>query len=215
MLRKIVFLFFMLLFCTGMSYTSAECKTLPTLGMYPFKNDGIITDGWDRSDMDAVDDYAYAALDDTGLFTLLSRTDLRQVVDEIALSNTGLVDPLTAVQTFRLKGAHYILAGNIMGVTARKSKTSLIGAGTDRYKVTANVSMRIINTETGEVIAAAIGSGTAKKTVSKAPLGIIRIGEAEVDKQQVLDALKLAVDNAAKGQNGIAQKLKRVNGIER
>ena len=49
------------------------------------------------------------------------------------------------------------------------------------------------------------------KTVSKAPLGIIRIGEAEVDKQQVLDALKLAVDDAAKGQNGIIEKLKRVD----
>ena len=56
---------------------------------------------------------------------------------------------------------------------------------------------------------AAIGTGTAKNTMVKGPLNIIRIGTADIDDQQVIEALRAAVHDAAQGKYGLVA---RING---
>ena len=85
----------------------------------------------------------------------------------------------------------------------------MVGMGMDRYKVTATVSMRIVDVETGRVALAAVGSGTARNTMVKGPLNIIRIGTADVDEQQVTAALRAAVHDAVQGKYGLVA---RING---
>ena len=184
----------------------------PTVGVYPFQNKGIVSKEWSDADMDLVNDYVYASLSDADLFTLVSRTDGKPLLDERAISQGKDIDPSTEFHPYWLKGAQYILVGNILGGTARTSKTSVVGAGANQYKVTATVSMRLVDTETSEVVLTAIGRGTAKNTVVKAPFNIIRIGTAELDDQQVLDALHEAVDDAVTGPHGLQAKMQKQAG---
>lgn len=182
----------------------------PTIGVLPFKNKGIVSPGWQREQMNQVTDIAYAELQNTKEFNnLLERDRLRDLTDEYALTNTGVVDSSTAVPIGNLKGAQYLLLGSINSVTARKSEASMVGMGMDRYKVTATVSMRIVDVETGRVALAAVGSGTARNTMVKGPLNIIRIGTADVDEQQVTAALRAAVHDAVQGKYGLVA---RING---
>ena len=201
-----------LLLITMAGVCSANVSILenPTIGVLPFKNKGIISPGWQREQMNQVTDIVYAELQDTKEFSnLVERERLRALTDEYALTNTGLVNSSTAVPIGNLTGAQYLLMGSINSVTARKSETSVAGLGTDRYKVTATVSMRIVDVETGRVALAAVGTGTAKNTMVKGPLNIIRIGTADIDDQQVIEALRAAVHDAVQGKYGLVA---RING---
>jgi curli biogenesis system outer membrane secretion channel CsgG len=180
----------------------------PAIGVLPFKNKGIISPGWQREQMNQVTDIAYAELQNTKEFNnLLERDRLRDLTDEYALTKAGLVDSSTAVPIGNLTGAQYLLFGSINSVTARKSETSVAGLGTDRYKVTATVSMRIVDVETGRVALAAVGTGTARNTMVKGPLNLIRIGTADVDEQQVIESLQAAVHDAVQGKYGLVARI--------
>lgn len=201
-----------LLLITMAGVCSANVSILenPTIGVLPFKNKGVISPGWQREQMNQVTDIVYAELQDTKEFSnLVERERLRDLTDEYALTNTGLVNSSTAVPIGNLTGAQYLLMGSINSVTARKSETSVAGLGTDRYKVTATVSMRIVDVETGRVALAAVGTGLAKNTMVKGPFNIIRIGTADIDDQQVIEALRAAVHDAVQGKYGLVA---RING---
>ena len=76
-------------------------------------------------------------------------------------------------------------------MTTRRSETTVVGAGTKRAQVTATVSLRLVDTETGEVVLAATGRSRKNNTLVKAPLGLIRIGTEQVDKEQVNERSKM------------------------
>lgn len=186
----------------------ASQKTLldnPAVAVLNFQNRGIVDKAFNRDDLVMVSDYAYEVLLDTGRFELVERTRLRDITDEMALGNTGLVaDPHTIGQ---LKAADFLLMGSINAVTTRKAETSVAGAGTERYQVTASISMRLVDVETGQAAMAVVGRGTAKNTLVKAPLKIIRIGTAEIDGQQLDEAIQTAIYDAINGPRGMIAKL--------
>ena len=179
----------------------------PAVGILPFENKGIYSSGWNRSEMDNVYDFAYTALMDVDKFELVERARLRDLADEYYLAGTGLIDPEKSVALGKLEGAQYLLLGSINGVTAHKSETSILGMGTEQSRVTATVSMRLVDVETGRVVLAAIGHSHKTNTLAKAPLGIIRIGSDDVDKSQVLGALESAVDDAVNGPRGLVARM--------
>ena len=82
---------------------------------------------------------------------------------------SGLVDEDTAPVIGNQYGAQYLLMGSIIGVTTRRSETTVVGAGTKRAQVTATVSLRLVDTETGEVVLAATGRSRKNNTLVKAP----------------------------------------------
>ena len=59
---------------------------------------------------------------------------------------SGLVDEDTAPAIGNQYGAQYLLMGSIIGVTTRRSETTVVGAGTKRAQVTATVSLRLVDT---------------------------------------------------------------------
>ena len=186
----------------------ASQKTLldyPTVAVLNFQNRGIVDKNFNREDLVTVSDYANEVLLDTGRFELVERPRLQELTDEMMLGNTGLVaDPNTMGL---LKAADYLLLGSINAVTTRKAETSVVGAGTERYQVTASISMRLVDVETGQVAMATVGRGTVKNTLVKAPLKIVRIGTAEIDSQQLDEAIRAAIDDAINGPRGMIAKL--------
>ena len=107
----------------------------------------------------------------------------------------------------QLKAADFLLMGSINAVTTRKAETSVVGAGTERFQVTASISMRLVDVETGQVAMAVAGRGKVKNTLVKAPLKIIRIGTAELDSRLLDDALRAAIDDAINGPRGMIAKM--------
>lgn len=191
--------------CSISAAASVSVLDHPTVAVPAFKNNGIIASEWkcERESLNQAADEATDALVNSGRFDIVERTRLREITDEYALTNTGMVDSKTASVIGKLTGAQYLLMGSINSVTARKSKTSLAGLGTNRYKVTADVSLRLVDVETGRIVLAATGRGKEKNVIYKAPFNIIRLGTAEVDEQQVHDAINEAVDNAIFGKRGL------------
>ena len=157
----------------------------PTVGILPFQNKGIVSKEWNREDMNQVTGFVQNYIQDLP-FNPLERENMKALDDEAALRTSGRVDTVSDIQTGRMRGAQYLLLGSIMGVTARRSETSVAGAGTKRYQVTAMVSMRLVDTETSEVV---------------------RIGTAELEGEQVLAALEAAVRDAMTGPRGLKARL--------
>ena len=178
----------------------------PTVGILPFQNKGIVSKEWNREDMNQVTGFVQNYIQDLP-FNPLERENTKALDDEAALRTSGRVDTVSDIQTGRMRGAQYLLLGSIMGVTARRSETSVAGAGTKRYQVTAMVSMRLVDTETSEVVLASVGRGVSKNTVARAPLNLIRIGTAELEGEQVLAALEAAVRDAMTGPRGLKARL--------
>jgi TolB-like protein len=77
------------------------------------------------------------ALVNSGQFNVVERSKIQSVLDELALAQTGLIDPAGAKQVGKLLGADIILTG------------TLAPTG-DEW----NVNLRVINTETGLIAAA-------------------------------------------------------------
>lgn len=204
--RTIAALCMCLAFMAG-TCMAASLKSHPTVGILPLENRGLVSEGWDREEMGAAVEYVYTDLRDSGRFKLLDRTRQRALVDEYAHDMSGLVDEDTAPVIGNQYGAQYLLMGSIIGVTTRRSETTVVGAGTKRAQVTATVSLRLVDTETGEVVLAATGRSRKNNTLVKAPLGLIRIGTEEVDKEQVLEALQGAVDDAINGPRGLLARM--------
>ena len=173
--RMIAVLCMCLAFMAG-TCMAASLKSHPTVGILPLENRGLVSAGWDREEMGAAVEYVYTDLQDSGRFRLLDRTRQRALVDEYAHDMSGLVDEDTAPAIGNQYGAQYLLMGSIIGVTTRRSETTVVGAGTKRAQVTATVSLRLVDTETGEVVLAATGRSRKNNTLVKAPLGLIRIG---------------------------------------
>jgi len=204
--RMIAALCMCLVFMAG-TCMAASLKSHPTVGILPLENRGLVSEGWDREEMGAAVEYVYADLQASGRFKLLDRTRQRALVDEYAHDMSGLVDEDTAPAIGNQYGAQYLLMGSIIGVTTRRSETTVVGAGTKRAQVTATVSLRLVDTETGEVVLAATGRSRKNNTLVKAPLGLIRIGTEQVDKGQVNEALEDAIHEAIDGPRGLLARM--------
>lgn len=204
--RMIAVLCMCLVFMAG-TCMAASLKSHPTVGILPLENRGLVSEGWDREEMGAAVEYVYTDLQDSGRFKLLDRTRQRALVDEYAHDMSGLVDEDTAPAIGNQYGAQYLLMGSIIGVTTRRSETMVVGAGTKRAQVTATVSLRLVDTETGEVVLAATGRSRKNNTLVKAPLGLIRIGTEQVDKEQVNEALEDAIHDAVDGPRGLLARM--------
>ena len=204
--RTIAALCMCLVFMAG-TCMAASLKSHPTVGILPLENRGLVSEGWDREEMGAAVEYVYADLQDSGRFKLLDRTRQRALVDEYAHDMSGLVDEDTAPALGNQYGAQYLLMGSIIDVTTRRSETTVVGAGTKRAQVTATVSLRLVDTETGEVVLAATGRSRKNNTLVKAQLGLIRIGTEQVDKEQVNEALEDAIHDAVDGPRGLLARM--------
>lgn len=204
--RMIAVLCMCLVFMAG-TCMAASLKSHPTVGILPLENRGLVSEGWDREEMGAAVEYVYTDLQDSGRFKLLDRTRQRALVDEYAHDMSGLVDEDTAPVIGNQYGAQYLLMGSIIGVTTCRSETTVVGAGTKRAQVTATVSLRLVDTETGEVVLAATGRSRKNNTLVKAPLGLIRIGTEQVDKEQVNEALEDAIHDAVDGPRGLLARM--------
>lgn len=206
-MKRIVLLIMALMITSISSICSAGLADHPTVGVLPFELKASISPDITWEDASVASDEVYMYLLDTDYFDLVERNQLTHVADELSLSMTGLVNPVTAAQVGNLSGAKYLLYGSVNGLSTRKIDNEVLWTGVDNCQVIAHVAVRMIEVETGRVVLAGVGNGKSSKNLVKAPLRIIRIGSNSVDQEQVYDALRKAAEDAVYGQRGIMTKL--------
>jgi curli biogenesis system outer membrane secretion channel CsgG len=116
----------------------------------------------------AITDMMATELHDSGIFTLTEREKLDYIAEEIRLGQSGLVDPSTAPELGKIKGAQYTMTGAITLYFYNASAGAvyvpgILGAGAAGKTAYVTIDLRIIDNATGEVAYAAAEQGEAKR----------------------------------------------------
>ena len=99
---------------------------------------------------------------------LVERERIDDVARELRLGMSGLVDPKSAAEIGKLAGAEYMLLGAITNLGHGQSGGYVplpwVSLSTHEEKVKADLDIRVVKVETGEIVFADAASGTASKS---------------------------------------------------
>ena len=127
----------------------SEIKVIPALAAASLRYG--TTNSLDRIS-EALDSQLIAALSANNKFQIVSRSDLNAVLKEQGLSQSGNVDPNSAVQSFKLAGAKVILVTTIDNFEDRIENGNFGVAGTaQNRKVTLSCVGKIYDAQTGNL----------------------------------------------------------------
>ena len=115
-----------------------------------------------------VADMLATALVKSGKFSVIERDELDKVIAEQKLGESGLVTAQTAPKVGQLLGAELFVVGSITECGTKESNIgggiSVFGGGLKTKKARTVVDIRLINTSTGEIVAAESEEGTESTT---------------------------------------------------
>ena len=145
------------------------------------------------------DNLGYAAADElvtqlfgTGKFSLVERSQLDAVLAEQNLGQSGRVNPTQAAEIGRLLGVQLILTGSITKFSIDTKGGGFRGFGAEYSEAESNLDIRLIDTNTAEIMFADDGEG-------KVRLGGIRIKSLnfrqDFDAGLAQEALRPAVED--------------------
>lgn len=103
-------------------------------------------------------DMLVTALVKSGRYVVIERQELEKILKEQQLGQSGLVTQETAAKVGKLLGVELAVVGSVteFGYTKESKGLSFkgIGGGLSTYKATVGIDVRLINTSTGEIVAA-------------------------------------------------------------
>ena len=111
-----------------------------------------------------------------GTFSVIERQALDKLTTEQNFSNSDRADPSTAARLGKLAGVNYIIIGAITEFGNETKKTNLGGMGGNWHgfgaggvghsnsKANVAITARIVNVETGEIVAVAEGTGQSSRS---------------------------------------------------
>lgn len=153
----------------------------PTVGLLPYTNKSAVSfkreSGLSTSanapeikltDATLVNEFVIEKLYDTNRFRLVEREYLQETFNEMLYSSGGAVDSSMVLRAGKQLGAQFLVAGSITSLSTKPSgvDVSLLqgGGGFNKMSVVANVTIRFIDVETGEIMLAANGTGESSRT---------------------------------------------------
>ena len=144
------------------SVSAADAK--PGLSVRAFENK---TDRCSSAEAAAITEMMTTELFNADLFSILEREKLEYVGEEIRLGQSGLMDPSTAPEVGKIKGARYTMTGAITVYYYNASGgyvhvPGVLGAGAASKTAYVTIDLRIIDTATAEIVYAAAEEGEAK-----------------------------------------------------
>jgi curli biogenesis system outer membrane secretion channel CsgG len=111
-----------------------------------------------------VADMLATALVKTGKFSVIERKEIEEVLKEQKLGMSDLVTPETAPQVGKLLGVELLVVGSVSELGTKKKNIGgglgVFGAGISHDQARAAVDVRLVNTTTGEILAAETKEGT-------------------------------------------------------
>jgi curli biogenesis system outer membrane secretion channel CsgG len=114
-----------------------------------------------------VSDLLTNKLVDGGAYTLIERSRIEAVLQEQNLALSGRIDASTAAQVGRILGADAVVIGSVTRYNLNQGSNgvSVLGIGVGRRRDSAEVELtaRLVNTTTSEIMATAQGTGEARQ----------------------------------------------------
>jgi curli biogenesis system outer membrane secretion channel CsgG len=145
--------------------TAQQAAPLPRIAIYGFSSAGI-TPWWGAvggfSPGDAISDLMTDQLVNAGAYNVIDRTHIQQVLNEQNLSKAGDVSPDSEAQLGRMLGANYLIFGRIIQFDKTGGQSGglgglggglLGGLGVSSSKITLHVNMRIVEANSGRIVA--------------------------------------------------------------
>jgi curli biogenesis system outer membrane secretion channel CsgG len=151
-----------------------------------------------------------------GTYSIIERAALDKIMTEQNFSNSQRADPTSAAKIGKLLGVDAIIVGTITQFGNETKKTNIGGAGGNwggfgiggvgHSKSNANVAIdcRIVNVDTGEILAVAEGAGTSSRSSTSllggggnwhgGGGGNVDFGSSDFQSTIIGEATKMAVD---------------------
>jgi curli biogenesis system outer membrane secretion channel CsgG len=157
---------FALFLLSALCLFAAEAGAKPRLAVRTFDNK--TGRGSFSAPAQAITDMMTTELHNAGIFSLMEREKLDFVADEIRLGQSGLVDPSTAPEVGKIKGAQYTMTGAITvyfynaggGAVVLPGMAGVMAASRTAY---VTLDIRVIDNTTSEVVYAAAADGKAQR----------------------------------------------------
>ena len=144
-------------------------KNRPQIAVLDFEY-GTIDNWWGQYDIGkGIADQLVDALVNDGSFRVIERKKLATILGEQDFAASGRADPSaqTMAKIGKVLGVKYILAGSITKFSTEKRGGGLrvkgIGLGGSKAKSEVNITGRIIDVSTGEIMISAKGAGSSSK----------------------------------------------------
>ena len=169
-MKNVIAIIVSLVIMTIASVTNAaNIKDYPTVAVMNFGNKAVTSSGFRDTDFSSATEYAIYQLSNSGWFDLVDYEQLATIAKMQRVQLSGLIDQNTAVQMGKVLGAQFMVVGNVTGLTAKESGVNVQagrrgGVGGNKYTVTANVTLRIVDIETGRIIVSGLGSGSSSSS---------------------------------------------------
>ena len=147
------------------------------LGVLRFTNN-TSAGWWSSSVANELSDMLASELVSTKAFSVLERKEIDAVLGEQDLSSSDRVSSKTKVKMKKLKGAQYLIAGTVSAyeedVSGKKGGIAFKGLslGGGKNKAYIAVDMKVIDTETGEIVDARTIEANAKGSALSAGLSL-------------------------------------------
>src|SRR6202048_278592 len=134
--------------------------------------------GTDQDVGKGISDMLVQKLVEDGKYSVIERNALDKVLGEQNFSNSDRADASTAAKIGRILGVDAIIIGSITqfgrddqhtnigggGYGGYGSKLGLGGIGTKKSKAIVGITARLVNTTTGEILAAVTGKGESQRS---------------------------------------------------
>ncbi len=165
MRKTIILLTALILVLTAISSSFADDRV--RLGIMRF--DSKTYDVPDRMASAITDIFGRVLFKSRGIM-LVERERLDEVMKELKLGMSGLIDEETAAEIGRLAGCEYMLMGSITNLARGGSGVAVplfvipVSVGSRNQKVKATLDVRLVKVETGEIVFAETADGTASKS---------------------------------------------------
>lgn len=191
---------------------AANIKDYPRVAVMDFGNKAITSRGLRGHDMAMATEYAIYQLSACGWFDLIDYESLNAIAQMHKINMSGFVDQGTAVQMGKIAGAQFMVIGNVTGLTTKENIAALrantANASNAQHVVNANVTLRIVDIETGRIVVAGIGKGSSTSTLTEIGFKKYRNRKLESERtynsvaQNVVDELsKKSGSRANRGQS--------------
>jgi curli biogenesis system outer membrane secretion channel CsgG len=141
-----------------------------------------------------------------GTYSIIERRRIDAILQEQGLGVSGLVDPTTAAQIGKILGVRYVLIGSITRFNLSRDQAGgsgcirlpfvgCVGGSRNTRMAEVELSARLVDTTTAEIMVAAEGTGTAQQSNSRVVVESVAIGSSTSNEDKLIsEAATMAVN---------------------
>lgn len=150
---------------------ASDIRDHPRVAVTNFANKAIVSEELRDQDISLATEYAIFQLSASNMFDLIDYEQMIAIARLHSINMSGLVDTTSAPALGKFAAARFIMVGAVTGLTTKESGLSIggagVAAGVSKHTVTANITVRFVDMETGKIVAAGIGTGKSSSALAE------------------------------------------------